>query len=60
MTWLLLLTLAGNTQSVAGPFETREMCESHKIELLLNVSKDQYGYYVSKLACVAGNEQVRR
>lgn len=54
MIWLLLLTLAGNTMPYAGPFETREMCEKHKIEVLLKVSLVEYYNYQHGLQCEPG------
>lgn len=56
MHFLLLLTLAGNSpQAIAGPFETREMCETHKIHYLLTIDMKTYARYMrdNALSCEA-------
>lgn len=60
MNWLLLVVTATTAQPMAGPFETREMCESHKIEFLLSTHPSNYAYLANKLECHPGSTQEKR
>ena len=52
--YLLLQALVGEpSKAIAGPFETREMCETHKINYLLTIDMVTYARYVknNSLTC---------